>query len=68
MVRKTCSALINAWAHAQVLTLLMGPGAEAASRGLTPAQRAGVAAYRRTKLVLEGRFLALDPLFALLFD
>ncbi|KAK9834278.1 hypothetical protein WJX81_002845 [Elliptochloris bilobata] len=54
--------------HSQVLKLLMGPNAEAASRQLTAAQRAGVAEFRRTKLVLEGRFLALDPMFALYFD
>ena len=46
----------------------MGSHGEAASRQLTPAQRGGVAEYRRTKLVLEGRFLALDPILALFIE
>lgn len=52
----------------QVLNLLMGPGAEAASKQLTPAQRTAVATYRQAKLVGEGRFIALDPYFALFMD
>ena len=54
--------------YMQVLNLLMGPGAEAASKQLTPAQRTAVATYRQAKLVGEGRFVALDPYFALFMD
>ena len=52
----------------QVLNLLMGPGAEVASKQLTPAQRTAVAAYRQAKLRGEGRFLALDPYLALFYN
>lgn len=54
--------------RAQVLNLLVGPGAEAAGKQLTPAQRGAVVRYRRARLIGEGRFIALAPVLALFMD